>query len=399
MRDTPVIVFVNKLDREGLDPMDLLDEIEQKLKLKVRPLSYPIGVGRDFKGVYDMYQKSLVLFRAHGKQNEGEEDVIQINDLADPLLDKYVGASAAEKLREEVELAEGVYPDWSHEEYLKGKLSPVFFGSAVNNFGVKELLDCFVDIAPTPQARSTDTREVQPEEAKFTGFVFKIHANMDPKHRDRLAFVRICSGVFERNTNYLHVRNGKDMKFSSPTAFMGDTKSIVDIAYPGDIVGIHDTGNFKIGDTLTQGEKMLYKGIPSFSPEQFRYVENADPLKTKQLAKGLGQLMDEGVAQLFTLQMNGRKIIGTVGALQFDVIQFRLLHEYGAACTYEPIGLHKACWLSGDAAEIAEFTRRYLRLMAYDKEGKVVYLAESAWALQMAEENFKGIRFHTTSEV
>jgi peptide chain release factor 3 len=397
MRDTPVIVFVNKLDREGLDPMDLLDEIELKLKLKVRPLSYPIGVGRDFKGVYDMYQKSLVLFRAHGKQDEGE-DVIQINDLADPLLDKYIGTSAADKLREEVELAEGVYPDWSHEEYLKGKLSPVFFGSAVNNFGVKELLDCFVDIAPTPQARTTDKREVMPDEAKFTGFVFKIHANMDPKHRDRLAFVRICSGVFERNTNYLHVRNGKEMKFSAPTAFMGDTKSIVDIAYPGDIVGIHDTGSFKIGDTLTQGEKMQYKGIPAFSPEQFRYVENADPLKTKQLAKGLEQLMDEGVAQLFTLSLNGRKIIGTVGALQFEVIQFRLLHEYGAACSYEPIGLHKACWLTGDATEIAEFQRRYLRLIATDKDGKTVYLSESAWALQMAQENFPKISFHTTSE-
>ncbi len=398
MRDTPVIVFINKLDREGKDVFDLLDEVEQKLGLHVCPLSHPIGMGSEFQGVYNIYTKSLVLFRSKGKQSDDEEDVVRIEDLHSPLLAQRVGEKAAAKLREEVEMVEGVYPEFDRETYLKGKMSPVFFGSAVNNFGVKELLDCFVEIAPTPQPRSTESRLVKPDEPKMTGFVFKIHANMDPKHRDRLAFVRVCSGVFERNTNYLHVRMGKEMKFAAPTAFMGDTKSIVDIAYPGDIVGIHDTGNFKIGDTLTQGEKMLYKGIPSFSPEQFRYVENADPLKAKQLAKGLDQLMDEGVAQLFTLQMNGRKIIGTVGALQFEVIQFRLLHEYGAACKYEPIYLHKACWVSGDAAELTEFRKRYLRLMATDKDKKDVYLAESAWALQMAQENFPKLVFHTKSE-
>ncbi|MEY4926518.1 MAG: hypothetical protein RI894_954, partial [Bacteroidota bacterium] len=307
MRDTPVIVFINKLDREGKDVFDLLDEVEQKLGLHVCPLSHPIGMGSEFQGVYNIYTKSIVLFRSKGKQSEDDEDVVRIDDLNSPILEARIGKKAADKLREEVEMVEGVYPEFDREAYLHGKMSPVFFGSAVNNFGVKELLDCFVEIAPTPQARTTETRLVKPDEDKMTGFVFKIHANMDPKHRDRLAFIRICSGTFARNTNYHHVRLGKDLKFAAPTAFMGDTKSIVEVAYPGDIVGIHDTGNFKIGDTLTQGEKMAYKGIPSFSPELFRYVENADPLKAKQLAKGLDQLMDEGVAQLFTLQMNGRK--------------------------------------------------------------------------------------------
>ena len=398
MRDTPVIIFINKLDREGKDAFDLLDEIEEKLKLNVRPLSFPIGMGFDFQGVYDLYQQELVLFKPHGKHADAE-DVLKITDLSSPLLEQHIGQRAADKLREEVGLIEGIYPTFNRADYLAARIAPVFFGSAVNNFGVKELLDCFIDIAPTPLPRYTDTREVQPDEGKFTGFVFKIHANMDPKHRDRLAFVRVCSGEFRRNTNYRHVRQGKDMKFAAPTAFMGDTKSIVEVAYPGDIIGIHDTGNFKIGDTLTEGEKMTYKGIPSFSPELFRYVENADPLKTKQLAKGLEQLMDEGVAQLFTLQLNGRKIIGTVGALQFEVIQFRLLHEYGAACSYEPIALHKACWVAGDEAQREEFRRRYLRLMANDKAGNEVYLAESAWALQMAQENFPKLSFHTTSDL
>ena len=396
MRATPIIVFVNKLDREGMDVFDLLDDIEEKLKIKVRPLSYPIGMGSRFKGVYSMYEQKLILFRPHSKQQD--DDKVEITDLASPDLDLHVGTEAADSLREDVEMIEGVYPPFDRNEYLAGRISPVFFGSAVNNFGVRELLDCFTDIAPHPLSRHTEEREVQPDEPKFTGFVFKIHANMDPKHRDRIAFVRVTSGQFKRNTNYLHVRQGKEMKFSSPTAFMGDTKSIVEEAFAGDIVGIHDTGNFKIGDSLSEGEKLKFKGIPAFSPEQFRYVENADPMKTKQLAKGLDQLMDEGVAQLFTLQLNGRRIVGTVGALQFEVIQYRLLHEYGASCSYEPIQLHKACWVRGDAKQLEEFRRRYLRLMANDKDGREVYLAESAWSLATARENYPLIEFYFTSE-
>ena len=329
MRKTPIIVFINKLDREGKDGFDLLDEIEQKLGLTVQPMSWPIGMGQRFQGVYNLYEQNLRLFRPHSKLTE-EEEYVRIDDLEDPELDRQVGEKAAEELREEALMIEEVYPGFDQEAYLEGNISPVFFGSAINNFGVKELLDCFVRIAPSPLARQTEERLVEPGEDQFTGFVFKIHANIDPRHRDRIAFLRICSGKFERNTNYLHIRQNRKMKIANPTSFMAARKEVGEEAYPGDIVGLYDSGNFKIGDTLTGGEQLHFKGIPSFSPEQFRYVNNADPLKAKQLNKGLTQLMDEGVAQLFVREQNGRKIIGTVGALQFDDIQYRLEHEYGA---------------------------------------------------------------------
>ena len=397
MRKTPIIVFINKMDREGKDGFDLLDEIEDKLKLNVVPLSWPAGMGQRFRGVYNKYKEDLVLFTPHGKQSE---DVVKIEDLNDPILDEKIGESLAKELREEVNVIEEVYPDFDRDAYLNGDQSPVFFGSAVNNFGVKELLDCFVEIAPSPLPRETEERIVRPEEEEFTGFIFKIHANMDPKHRDRIAFMRICSGLFERNTNYLHIRKEKKIKFSNPTAFMAEKKEVIEMAYPGDIVGLYDSGNFKIGDTLTEGEKLHFKGIPSFSPEQFRFVNNSDPLKTKQLAKGLDQLMDEGVAQLFTKQDNGRKIIGTVGALQFDVIKYRLKHEYGASCDYEPINLHKACWIKcDDPAAYKDFMAKRKRDLALDKDGKVVMLAESSWSLKMAQENHPKVEFLFTSEV
>ena len=397
MRETPIMVFINKLDREGLDGFDLLDELEQKLGLTVCPLSWPVGMGQRFKGVYSLYEKKLVLFRPHGKQKE--EESIEITDLQSDVLDELVGEEAANELREEVEMINSVYPDFDREAYLKGKLSPVFFGSAINNFGVRELLDCFVEIAPSPRPRDTEEREVLPGEDKFAGFVFKIHANMDPKHRDRIAFMRVCSGKFERNTNYLHVRQQRKMKFPNPTSFMAERKTVVDEAYPGDVVGLYDSGNFKIGDTVTEGEVLHFKGIPSFSPEQFRYVNNADPLKYKQLDKGLTQLMDEGVAQLFIKEDNNRKIIGTVGALQFDVIQYRLEHEYGAKCSYEPLRLYKACWVSSsDSKALEAFRRRRSRDLARDKHGQLVYLAESAWSLKMAQENHPEVQFHFTSE-
>jgi len=343
MRKIPIIVFINKLDREGKDAFDLLDEVEQKLGLKVIPLSFPIGMGYDFKGIYNIWDKKLNLFSGDVKQTVSEG--AEFTDINNPELDEIIGELHANNLREELELIEEVYPKFDKEAYLKGELQPVFFGSALNNFGVKELLDCFIEIAPSPQPKMADIRLVDSKEENFTGFVFKIHANMDPKHRDRLAFVKIVSGIFKRNTNYLHVKNNKKMKFSSPNAFFAEKKEIVDESFPGDIVGLHDTGNFKIGDTLTEGEKLEFKGVPSFSPEHFRYVNNADPMKAKQLTKGLDQLMDEGVAQLFTLDLNGRKVIGTVGALQFEVIQYRLEHEYGAKCTYENLNVHKACWV------------------------------------------------------
>lgn len=396
MRDTPIIVFINKLDREGKDGFELLDDLEQKLDLLVRPLSWPVGMGQDFQGVYNLYEKKLVLFNPHGKQTG---DVFEIKDLSSEELDKEVGERAAKTLREEVKMINEIYPDFEKEDYLEGLLSPVFFGSAINNFGVKELLDCFVDIAPTPLPRVTEERQINPEEDKFSGFVFKIHANMDPRHRDRIAFLRICSGTFHRNTNYYHVRQDRKMKFSNPTSFMAEKKSIVEKAFPGDVIGLYDSGNFKIGDSLTEGEALHFKGIPSFSPEQFRSVINKDPMKSKQLAKGLSQLMDEGVAQLFFRPFNNQQIIGTVGALQFDVIQYRLKHEYGASCAYEPVNLHKACWVEcDDDVEFKAFMNRRKRDMATDKDGNNVFLAESAWTLQMAQENFPKVKFHFTSE-
>lgn len=395
MRNTPVMVFVNKLDRPCNDPFDLLDEVEQELKIKVRPLSWPIGNGELFKGVYNLFENNLYLYQASRQTVEEGVDI----DVQSPELDSMIGERQAATLREELDLVDGVYPEFDVESYLRGEVAPVFFGSALNNFGVRELLHCFLRIAPQPQPSQTESRMVNPEEEKFSGFVFKIHANMDPNHRNRIAFVKICSGKFERNKSYRHVQMGKDFKFSSPTAFMADKKSIIDEAYPGDIIGIPDSGNFKISDSLSEGEKLIFKGLPSFSPELFRYIENDDPMKAKQLAKGIDQLMDEGVAQLFVHQFNGRKIIGTVGALQFEVIQYRLLHEYGASCRYEPISLYKACWIdSDDEAELAEFKKRKVQYMAKDKQGRDVFLAESGYMLSMAQEGFKNIRFHFTSE-
>src|SRR6056300_793858 len=398
MRNIPMIVFVNKLDREGKDAFDLLDEVEQKLNLKVTPLSFPIGMGYDFKGIYNIVEKNVNLFTSQSKQHKGE--TIGIQDVNDPNLDTLVGASAATTLRENLELVEGVYPPFSREAYLNGEMQPVLFGSALTNFGVRELLDCFVQIAPPPRPKRSEERDVEPSESNFSGFVFKIHANMDPKHRDRLAFVKIVSGTFERNKPYLHVRLQKKLKFSSPNAFFAEKKEIVDTSYPGDIVGLHDTGNFKIGDTLTEGEQLHYKGIPSFSPEHFRYINNNDPMKAKQLAKGIDQLMDEGVAQLFTLNLNGRKVIGTVGALQFEVIQYRLLHEYGAQCSFENLNVHKACWIEGDekSSTFQDFKRIKQKFLALDKSNQLVFLADSAFSLQMAQEQYKELQFHFTSE-
>ena len=399
MRSIPMIVFINKLDREGKDAFDLLDEVEQKLKLTVTPMSFPIGMGYDFKGIYNIYQRKLNVFSAEHKQVVSEG--VEFDNIHEPALDEVIGEHAADTLREELELIDEVYPKFNQQSYNEGELQPVFFGSALNNFGVKELLDCFIDIAPNPQPKKAEERLVNSKEQKMSGFVFKIHANMDPKHRDRLAFVKIVSGTFKRNTPYLHVRQKKTFKFSSPNAFFAEKKEVVEASFPGDIVGLHDTGNFKIGDTLTEGEILNFKGIPSFSPEHFRYVNNADPMKSKQLQKGLNQLMDEGVAQLFTLELNGRKIIGTVGALQYEVIQYRLEHEYGAKCTYENIHVHKACWIQTENEkdeEFKEFKRVKQRFLAKDKQGQLVFLADSPFTIQMTQQKYPKVTLHFTSE-
>lgn len=399
MRNIPMIVFINKLDREGKDAFDLMDEVEQKLGLRVTPMSFPIGMGYDFKGIYNIWEQKLNLFSGDKKTSISES--IEFKDVSSPELDNAVGEKAANTLREELELIDEVYPDFSREEYLKGQLQPVFFGSALNNFGVKELLEAFIEIAPSPQPKKSEERLVNSKEKNMTGFVFKIHANMDPKHRDRIAFVKIVSGVFKRNSPYLHVRHGKNLKFSSPNAFFAEKKEIIEESFPGDIVGLHDTGNFKIGDTLTEGEILSFKGIPNFSPEHFRYVNNADPMKSKQLFKGLDQLMDEGVAQLFTLNFNGRKVIGTVGALQYEVIQYRLEHEYGAKCTYENLQVHKACWVetaNTKSEEFKEFLRVKQRYLAKDKQDQLVFLADSEFTIQMTQSKYPTIKLHFTSE-
>ncbi len=396
MRNTPVIIFVNKTDRNGKNPFDLLDELEEELKIKVRPLTWPINQGDKFKGVYNIYKENLALYRP-SKQVVTESVEVDINSSD---LDEHIGDQDAAQLREDLELINGVYDTFDKEAYLRGELAPVFFGSALNNFGVKELLDCFVEIAPCPRPTKTEEREVKPEEPNFSGFIFKIHANMDPNHRSCIAFVKICSGKFERNVNYKHVRQGKTMKFSSPTAFMAQKKETVDEAFAGDIVGLPDSNStFKIGDTLTSGEDLHFKGLPSFSPEMFKYIENADPMKAKQLDKGIQQLMDEGVAQLFVNQFNGRKIIGTVGQLQFEVIQYRLEHEYNALCRWEPISLYKACWIEcDDKNELENFKRRKVQYMALDKQGRDVFLADSGYMLQVAQQDFPKIKFHFSSE-
>ena len=395
MRKHPVIIFVNKMDREGQDPFDLLDELEAELQIKVRPLSWPIEQGARFKGVYNIYEQKLDLYQP-SKQTVTEKVAV---DIASAELDTQVGTKEAAKLREDLELIGEVYPAFSNDDYQQAAIAPVFFGSALNNFGVKELLDCFVQIAPAPRSTQAEERTVEPEEEKFTGFIFKITANIDPNHRSCVAFCKICSGKFLRGTPYLHVRSNKSLRFSSPVQFMAQRKNTVDEAWAGDIIGLPDNGTFKIGDTLTAGETLHFKGLPSFSPELFKYIENADPQKTKQLNKGIEQLMDEGVAQLFVNQFNGRKIIGTVGGLQFEVIEYRLQNEYNAACRWEHLSLYKACWIeSDDAAALDAFKKRKYQFMAKDREGRDVFLADSNYVLQMAQQDFKEIRFHFTSE-
>ncbi len=397
MRHTPVIIFINKMDREGKDPFDLLEELEKELNISTRPLSWPIGIGHTFKGVYQLNKKFLNLYSPNKK--EIVDDKITISNLSDPQLDELIGDKAANKLREESELIEGVFEPFDVELYRNGYLAPVFFGSAINNFGVQELLETFIQIAPFPQPRESDLRMVSPIEKKFTGFIFKIHANLDPNHRDRIAFCRITSGKFERNTFYHHIRLNKKMKFASPTSFMADNKSLVEEAYPGDVIGLYDAGNFKIGDTLTEGEKLQFLGIPNFSPEIFKELENTDPMKTKQLEKGIMQLSDEGVAQLFIVNPGNRKIIGTVGELQFEVIQFRLLHEYGASCRFRPLNYSKSSWVSAETpADMQNFLKTQASRIGFDKEERPVFFSSSAWDLEYTAKQYPAISFHETSE-
>jgi len=375
-----------------------LEEIEKELSIHLHPMTWPINSGREFKGVYNLHDKDLLLFAAGTKA--ADENVISVTDLADAIVDKKLGDADAKTLRDDVELVDGVHGELNVADYLAGKVAPVFFGSAINNFGVKEMLDTFIKIAPTPRSRETTVNPVNVQDDKMSGFVFKIHANLDPKHRDRIAFFRVCSGKFERNKYFHHVRLDKDVRFSAPYSFMAREKSVIEDAYAGDVVGLFDTGNFKIGDTLTEGEDFFFTGIPSFSPEIFKEVSNKDPLKTKQLEKGLNQLTDEGVAQLFTQFGGNKKIIGCVGELQFEVIQYRLLHEYGASVVFNSLPFYKACWLtSKDAKKLLEFSRFKQANIGEDKDGHMVYLAQSEWFLNTEIANNPDIEFHFTSEI
>ncbi|MBL0176898.1 MAG: peptide chain release factor 3 [Ignavibacteria bacterium] len=397
MRSTPVIVFINKMDREGLEPFALVDELERELGIHARPLTWPIGSGARFQGVYNFYKNHLELFAPN--KTGISEDIVSIEDLSDAVLDEQLGSSAADKLRADTALIDGVYEAFDADHYRDGYLAPVFFGSAINNFGVRELLETFVTIAPPPQARETSTRLVDPAEEAFSGFIFKIHANLDPNHRARVAFCRVCSGRFERGKFYHHTRLQKELRFPSPTSFMANETSIVEEAWPGDVIGLYDTGSFKIGDTLTEGEDFVFKGIPSFSPEIFKELINRDPFKSKQLEKGIRQLTDEGVAQLFIHPQGNKKIVGTVGELQFEVIQFRLLQEYGARCDFESLHVYKACWFtSTDAEQLDRFEKRYARHIAEDKDGHPVFLAEESWTIKTVKEAFPDVELHFTSE-
>ncbi len=398
MRKTPIIIFVNKMDRDGKNRFDLLDEIEKELHISLHPLTWPINSGKDFKGVYNIHKKNVLFFHPHTKAEQ--EDSMLIEHLEDSILEEKIGLQDAHQLREDVHLIEGVYGSLDTSAYLKGDVAPVFFGSAINNFGVKELLETFVSIAPIPLPRNTNVRTVAPLEDKFSGFIFKIHANLDPKHRDRIAFLRVCSGQFERNKYYYHVRNHKQMRFSNPYSFLAKNKDVIEDAFPGDVIGLFDTGNFKIGDTLTEGDNFYFTGIPNFSPEIFKELVNRDPMKTKQLEKGILQLMDEGVAQLFSQYGGTKKIIGCVGELQFEVIQYRLLHEYGAACEFKALPFYKACWLTcNDSTILNDFMRFKQQNIAEDKDHQPVYLAQSEWFLNTEINNNPRIQFQFSNEI
>ncbi|MBI1911290.1 MAG: peptide chain release factor 3 [Deltaproteobacteria bacterium] len=396
MRNTPIITFINKLDREGLNPLDLLADIEEKLQLECAPLSWPIGSGKSFKGVYNLYRKELNLFTPG--QETRNQDCIVIKDLSDPKLDEYLGRQAQE-LRHDIELLEGAASPFDMEHYLKGSQTPVFFGSAINNFGVRELLDAFVEMAPHPQPRAAVTRVVSPYEQAFSGFAFKIQANMDPAHRDRIAFIRICSGKFTRGMKVMHHRTGKEMTLANATIFMAQDRAHVEEAFAGDIIGIHNHGTIKIGDTFTEKEPLKFTGIPNFAPEHFRRVLLKNPLKVKQLQKGLSQLTEEGAVQVFRPLQGNDYILGAVGVLQFEVTVARLKDEYGVEAVYEGVEYQRARWIAcEDKKKLAEFENKNRARLAQDSEGNLTFLAPSEWQLNYVMEQWPDILFHKTRE-
>ena len=396
LRDTPIMTFVNKLDREGRESIELLDEIERVLGIHCAPVTWPIGMGKRFRGVYHLARDAVHLYSpSHGgKIQHGE--IIQ--GLDNPRLDEVLGDQAAE-LRDELELVQGAAHGFDPQAYLAGLQTPVFFGSAINNFGVQELLDDFVDYAPSPLPRPTRTRAVDPAEPRFTGFVFKIQANMDPNHRDRIAFMRICSGTFSKGAKLRHVRLAREVKFADALTFMASDREHIEDAYPGDIIGIHNHGTIRIGDTFTEGEDLSFTGIPNFAPELFRRAQLRDPLKMKQLAKGLQELCEEGATQLYRPLTNNDLILGAVGMLQFDVVAERLRAEYKVDCRFEPVNVQTARWIvANDPKRLEEFKNKAATNLALDHGGDLVYIAPTRVNLQMAIEKWPEIQFHATRE-
>jgi len=397
MRNTPIITFINKLDREGMDPIDILDDIENKLQIECTPLSWPVGMGQRFKGVYNLFHKQLHIFEP-GREKLGQKGIV-INELSDPVLDEFLGGQAAE-LREEIELLEGAVSPFEHRHFLNGNQTPVFFGSAINNFGVKEMLDAFVELAPHPGARPAVSREVLPYEKEFSGFAFKIQANMDPAHRDRIAFVRICSGKFTRGMKVLHHRIGKEVTLANATIFMAQDRANVEEAFAGDIIGIHNHGTIKIGDTFTVKEPLKFTGIPNFAPGHFRRVRLKNPLKTKHLQKGLTQLAEEGAVQVFRPLVGSDYILGAVGVLQFEVTMARLKSEYGAEAIYEPVNFTVARWVRcDDRKKLAEFEKQNTSNMARDAEGCLSFLTTSEWQLEHRMKEWPEIGFFKTRDI
>lgn len=397
MRRTPVITFLNKLDREGKDPFSVLDEVEQELNLSVSPISWPIGQGQLFKGVYNLLEDTILIFDAHNTDEKAT--ILSAKNLNDSSITSQIEEHLLRKLKEDITMIRGIYPPLTQENYLNGNISPVLFGSALKNFGVRELLEALIRYAPNAGSFETEQRIVRPNEKIFSGFIFKIHANLDPKHRDRIAFMRVCSGIFEKNKLYVHTRSGRNYRTATPLTFMAQSREATDRAYPGDIIGLHDTGLFRIGDSLTEGEILTFKGIPAFSPQLFRRIINKDPLRSKQFNRALTELTEEGVIQVFTTHHSKERLIGAVGMLQFDVTQFRLTHEYGSSCIFESVDYTIACWVSCSNKKIWDnFFGLYENKIAFDSKNRYVLLANNRWILDRIIEEYPDIQFSFTSE-
>lgn len=397
LRDTPIMTFINKLDREGRPPIELLDEVETVLGIQCAPVTWPVGMGKRFRGIYHLHQDIVYLYQS-GK-NAQRQEALAIQGLDNPELDLLLEDNLAQELREEIALVKGASHEFDVKAYLSGTMTPVYFGSAINNFGIKELLDDFARFAPSPLAHATQERMVAPQESNFSGFVFKIQANMDPKHRDRIAFLRICSGTFKKGMKLNHLRLGKEIQISNALTFMAGDRTHTDSALAGDIIGLHNHGTIRIGDSFTQGESLKFTGIPNFAPELFRQVRLKDPLKSKALIKGLIELSEEGATQVFRPLHSNQLILGAVGVLQFDVVAHRLQHEYKVDCIYEAVNVSCARWVHcEDEKAMDEFRSKAFDHLALDGGDALTYLAPTKVNLTMAEERYPNIQFSATRE-